>query len=246
MTTLADFFTEMVPFLRGETSAEAVLERLGPSPSGTARFALYAELVARQRRAVIDHFYRAVAAAATFQKGDLFAQLRDDYLRSHPPGHWSPNQAARAFPAYLAGRSDLTPELAELADYAWIRYAAMHARHEDRTVGLDEAVFVRHYESDVVTFSSELDERGAGASLLSRTPCTLLVARHRRAGTLVITIPSLAALVSLATMTSDAGCAPTLPASLRWDDVMAGAEELEMLGVVPQGIASRIAHREVS
>lgn len=238
MKGLVEFFAAMEPFLLGERSAEDVLAQLGPSPSGSRRFALHAELVARQRRSVIDHFYRAVAAAAASPA--LFARLRDDYLRAHPPSHWSPSEAARAFPEFLSSRDDATGPLRALADFAWVRFAAMHAPHEDGSIGLDAALFVRHYDHDVRSFSDEVERLGRTPAQLSATPRTLLVTRHRREGTLVVVTPSLASLVALAA----AGGSLSLPAGLTWPLVIDGAFELEGLGTVPDGTAELVRSRE--
>jgi len=239
MKSLVEFFAAMEPFLLGERSAEDVLAQLGPSPSGSRRFALYAELVARQRRSVIDHFYRSVAAAAASPA--LFARLRDDYLRAHPPSHWSPSEAARAFPQFLSSRDDATGPLRALADFAWVRFAAMHAPHEDGSIGLDAALFVRHYDHDVRSFSDEVERLGKTPAQLSATPRTLLVTRHRREGTLVVVTPSLASLVALA---AAGGSLSSLPPGLTWSLVIDGAVELEGLGIVPDGTAELVRSRE--
>lgn len=231
--SLAAFFAEMDPFLRGERSAEEVLARLGPSSSGVARFALYAELVRRQRRGIIDHFYRPVAAAAEAKEKGLFARLRDAYLREHPPTHWTPNEAARAFPGFLAEQEASDLQLVALADYAWARFSVMHAEHRPGELGVDDAILVRHYEWDVATYS-EAVEHGTGDIELDATPRTLLLGRHRSASTLVVLTPSLAALIAMAVAS---GRRPVLPAGLTAAVVEDEARALEARGLFPEGTA---------
>lgn len=232
--SLAAFFAEMDPFLRGERSAEDVLARLGPSSSGVARFGLYAELVRRQRRGIIDHFYRPVAAAAEAQEKGLFGRLRDAYLLQHPPTHWAPNEAARAFPAFLTEQPVVDARLVALADYAWARFSVMHAAHRPGELGVDEAILVRHYAWDVAAYSDAV-EQGAADVALEATPRTLLLGRHRAASsTLVVLTPSLAALIAMAVAS---GRRPALPAGLTASMVEGEARELEARGLFPEGTA---------
>jgi hypothetical protein len=236
VSSLATFFAEMDPFLRGERSAEEVLARLGPSSSGVQRFALYAELVRRQRRGIIDHFYRAVAAAAEAEDAGLFGRLRDAYLQLHPPAHWTPNEAARAFPGFLAAQVTASPQLVSLADYAWARFSVMHAEHRPGDLGVDEAILVRHYEWDVATYSDAV-ERGMGDVELGTTPRTLLLGRHRGAATLVVLTPSVAALVAMAVAS---GRRAAFPESLTAAMVEEEARALEARGLFPDGTAARV------
>lgn len=239
MSCLADFFAEMDPFLRGERSAEEVLARLGPSPSGVRRFALYAELVRRQRRGIIDHFYRPVAAAAEAKETGLFGRLRDAYLVQHPPAHWTPNEAARAFPGFLAEQPVVDPQLVSLADYAWARFSVMHAAHRPGDLGVEAAILVRHYDWDVATYS-EAVERGAEDVELRATPRTLLLGRHRSLSTLVVLTPSLAALIAMAVAS---GRRPAIPAGLSAAMVEEEARALEARGLFPDGAAKLVRER---
>ena len=237
MTALATFFAEMGPFLRGERSAEDVLAVLGPSPSGTARFAQYAELVSRQRRGILDRFYRSAAAIDPVR----FASLRDDGLRRHPPSHWSPNEVAGQFAAHVAEREDVDEAVRELVDFAWIRFRSMHTAHVPEEEGLDASLFVRHYAHDVTSFSNEVEAHPARRALLVRKPVTLIVTRHRIDGSLVVVTPSLSALLALACSAS--GSPPSLPPGVSWPMVAAGATELERAGAISERVARRIHER---
>jgi hypothetical protein len=241
MTSLAAFLAEMEPFLLGDRSADETLAKLGPSPSGAHRFALYAELVARQRRGIVDHFYRTVRAAAEATSPGLFARIRDEYLRDFPPKHWDPNEAARAFPDFLSARPDTPACLAALADYAWVRFAAMHAPHDPNDVGLDVALFVRHYEWDVTSFSDAVEKDDLRIGLPASTPRSLLVGRHRAKGSLVVLKPSLGALLALRAAATR--CADPLPGGIRAEIVVEEARSLEQLGLVPSGTSTRIGER---
>jgi len=236
---LATFCEEMTLFLLGRKSADAVLDRVGESRSGRARFAVYAELVARQRRAVIDHFMRPVAAAL----GDSFSSLRDEYLRRHPPSHWIPSEAAREFPAFVAARSELPAFAAELADFAWVRYEVMCAPHDDG-VGLGRAIQVRHYDYDVVAFSREAEDAGLVRGEPRRRGTTVLVTRHRQQSTLVVVTPSQAALVVLAIAAE--GPPPPVPPGVDDRMLLDEARSMQASGILGGGAATRATERIAS
>jgi hypothetical protein len=198
MTDLALFHATMGPFLRGEISAEEVERRLGPSPSGTARLALYPRLVQRQARGLVDHFFRGLAAALEAASSTAFPRLRDAYLEARPPASWEPNANLAAFPAFVRDAPDVPAWAFEMADFAWARFVAIHAEHVAGEVGLERSVFVRHYSHDVVAASATNEGKGVGHRCVPPpTPRTVLFARHTTTGRFVVVTPSVGALFAL-------------------------------------------------
>lgn len=230
MSDLAKFHAVMAPFLRGEITAADVERELGPSPSGTARLALYPRLVRRQATGLVDHFFRALAAALELETPGVFARLRDAYLLAHAPTSWEPNENLRAFPAFVTAWPEAPPWAAEMADYAWSRFVAMHADRVPGDVGLERAVFVRHYTHDVVA-ASRANESATGEPRAPRTaPQTLVFARHAAEGHLVTLTPSVAALFAL--LGASGETLPPLPAGLAAADLPRELAALREAGIL--------------
>jgi hypothetical protein len=238
LSDLAHFFESMQPFLERKHSVETLVSALGPSPSGNARLALYPEFIRRQKRNVLDSFFRATRAACDAASPGLWHTLAEVFVRETPPTHWEPNHYAELFLNFMIKRQSEDPSVkpcfVELAEYAWTRFAAMIAKHpEGLDPGVDTAIFVRQYGFDVERYSQAAEE---SASVLSvsepaQSPCTLLICRSRISQRLSIVRPSLAALIALRKReVPDATL--TLPAGLTPEAIEAEDAALVLLGVV--------------
>jgi hypothetical protein len=243
--TLAGFFAEMCPFLMGEVTAEALVERLGPSPSGIARLALYPKLVARQHREILDGLFPAVRAGCRLLGDGLWNELTRDFVRANPPGHWEPNHLGQPFAEFLTARRERGPSLPtwldELADYAWIRFAAAVADPgpDDDGVALDCALFARRYAHDVVAFTTQVVEHPDSPPAVppQAAPRTVLVGwSHAPGGGVVVVDASLAALVAVARR-SRHDASPLGVAGLTEARISTAEADLERWGI--------LAHREV-
>jgi len=203
---LAVFFAEMAELLAGRRTAAQCEAVLGPSPSGTSRFGVYATLVDRQQRAALDSLYRAALVAATAWDRSKAEELRAGYLRTAPPAHWSPTVVAAPFADYLEAHGAPT-DVVELADFSRTRHDVLRAPLGDGISGLA----VRHYTHAVrdFTIAVERGERATGRP--DATPSTWLFGRHRETASLVLVVPSLAVLVALQII-EDRGWSPELPA----------------------------------
>ncbi len=228
--TLAKFHAVMAPFLRGEISAAEVEQLLGPSPSGTERLALYPRLVRRQWTGTIDHFFRALARALELVAPGAFPAMRDAYLEAHPPASWEPNENLRAFTPFVKSRAGIPPWAPEMADYAWSRFLAMHADVVSGDVGLERAIFVRHYTHDVVATSLANESATGGASVPRLAPGTFVFARHVTRGHLVTLTPSVAALFALLRAAGET--LPPLPDGLFAEDLDRELVALHDAGIV--------------
>jgi hypothetical protein len=237
------FFEAMLPFLERRASVEETVRVLGPSPSGNGRLALYPELVRRQKRSLLDHFFAAVRAACEAHEPGLWERLAEEYVRELAPRHWEPNHYAEPMLAFLAARQErsgaLPPAAFELADFAWVRFSAMIAAHpEGADPAIGRALFVRHYDHDVATYALAV-ESGAPrpAPGPERVATTLLVCRSRRSGRLEIVRPSLAGLVALRRREAPDE-PPRRPRGLTEDDVAREDAALVELGALADRAAS--------
>ncbi len=202
-------------YLAGQADERAtadLLERAGFAPTPTATtFGVYRELVTRQWRAVLDHFFRAARtfALANAQPGEAtWEELTLAFHRDHPPTQGNPNAFCLPFGAYLEERGCAAP-MVELVDFAITRYRAMHAAHGP-TVVVEGDVWPRSYAFDVVSFSRAA-EAGEDRCVLAANPTTVLIGRSRRTGTLRVIRASLGALVALSE--ADGGGHASTPAA---------------------------------
>jgi hypothetical protein len=156
---LDGFFAALGPFLAGQSTAADVEARLGASPSGSRRLALYQKLVARQRALLLSSLFPGVRSLAQQLDAGLWEELVDAFSAEHPPTHWDPNRFGEPFGDFIAARREkgakLPAYLEELADYYWVEYHVMVAPRPtpDDGVGLDHTLCVRHYTHDVRGFA---------------------------------------------------------------------------------------------
>jgi len=230
MSVLVRFHEAMAPFLRGDISAAELEQRLGPSPSGTSRLALYPRLVRRQSTGLVDHFFRALAAALERHEPGSFSLLRDAFLAAYPLSSWEPNENLRPFAPFVKTYPNLPEWAFELADFTWSRFLAAHADRTTGEVGLDLAVFVRHYRYDV---ASAFDEATPSTRALVLAPRTMVFARHRRTGRLVFVTPSVAALYALLGASGEE--LPPLPTGIGPHDVDRELLALREAGILVHG-----------
>jgi hypothetical protein len=218
-----------------EPATADALERAGFAPSGsTSTFGVYRELVTRQWRAVLDHFFRAARAFALASgRADdpTWEELTLAFHQAHPPREGNPNAFCLPFAGYLEERG-CAAAMVELADFAVTRYRAMHAAH-GATPALEADVFARSYAFDVVTFSRAA-EAGEAGCLLAAVPTTVVVGRSRRTVALRVVRASLGALVALAEATGSVDAmSPDLPAGLTRAMVEGERATLVADGLIP-------------
>jgi hypothetical protein len=198
---LESFFSAMGRFLGGDIGPSAVEERLGACPSGTERLGLYAELVRRQRRDVLDSLFPAVRAACGRLGPTTWPEIVTAYTRAHPPRHWEPNHSGAHLGDFLAScrsQDPTVPEyLEEVADYELIGFLAgiCDAKPKEGPA-LERGMFVRRYEHDVVTFVERVRAGGASSDLPlpARTPVAIVVGWSATLER-VLTLPATAAML---------------------------------------------------
>ena len=184
MSDLQAFFAHAGPFLvRGEGTAEDVEAVLGPSPSGTARLALYAKLVERQQREALESLFPATRRALDHVAPQAFRELSARFARSrrsataHPGGLGAPFVAFLADPAHAAWIAEhaagAAPWCAELADFERVRYELATSDLPILDV-FDPVLATRRYAHAVHRTSD-------AAPIPSATPVSLMLVRDREA-----------------------------------------------------------------
>jgi hypothetical protein len=236
MTSLARFYAAMLPFLERQTSVAETVAVLGESPSGNKRFSFYPEAIRRQRRRVLDAFYKDARVACNAASKGLWKELAEAFMRTCAPTSWDPNRYAEPMLVYLreqAKHDARIPAAAlEIADYAWTRFQAMAADHpQDGRIALGTALFVRRYNFDITSYAKrvEKDETTAGAP--EPMANTLLLYRSRITHRFEVATPSKEALVVLRRRESGAeACA--LPTGMSEDAVTREEASLIALGIL--------------
>lgn len=223
--SLESFFAAMGALLDGTISAAQCEAQLGPSPSGTARLALYPRLVARQATGALDGLFAATRVAGLTWDAERYRALQASYLVAHPPASWSPSEVAVGFADYLDARG-APRDLVELADYARVCRRVLAAPARDGTAGLA----VVHYQHAVREFALAVKTGSITEGRPAPRATTWLLGRHRETQRLVAITPSVPALVALQVL-ADGAWTSGLPAVER-THVRAEAAALVRLGLL--------------
>ena len=175
MSSVETFHREIATLLRRRPNE--------PGHGPLAPNAIYTTLVFRQKESLVASLCAAVKLAAEAMGHD-FAQLVHDFATKHPPVSWDPNAFVAPFGAYLAqrrahdGDQAFPAYLEELADLSYLRYRVMLEDFDDGT-GLDQTLFVRRYQHDVLGFIRRVERKQAGPSAPTAGAQTVVVCRSR-------------------------------------------------------------------
>jgi hypothetical protein len=241
--SLQAFFDEMRPFLAGQRSGEDALAVLGPSPSGAARFGLYATLVARQRRDLLDRLYPAVQQYAELVRPGLWPELRAAYALAHPPTHWEPNRFGEGLSGFLTERREalagdpsnakLPSYLEEIADFLFLRYqcGVTPIPADPAESGFNQWLFLRSYEHDVLTLV-RAKEPALPQGPPSPTPFPVLVCWSHTTHGVFVTRPSMAVMVVLGQRLGQIAESAPLPPGLTAAVLAEAREQLLTWGVL--------------
>lgn len=205
--TLADFFSQMRPYLMGQQDLARTREVLGASPSGDEDFAFYRVLAQRNLYKILRELYGPLRGlvlrdqAQGLVASGLWSTIVHEYIDAHPPGGRHPNCFGEALPEFLAARREREPDqpviYEEVADFCWVRMAANQAP-DDGGDGFDARLFVRQYSFAIPEFVGALEADPQGAARPEPHPRVLLVYRHFTGLQTRIFHPSAAGLVALA------------------------------------------------
>ena len=177
MSDLSAFFEHAGAFLvRGQGSAEAVEAALGPSPSGTARLALYAQLVERQQREALESLFPATRRALEHVAPRSFAELATRFARTHRSATAHPGGLGAPFVAFLTKPTNVDETVrawsAELADFERIRYELTTSDAPFPEEDVDPLLATRRYAHAVHRTSD-------AAPVPNAEPVSLLLVRDR-------------------------------------------------------------------
>ncbi len=199
--TLADFFSQMRPYLQGHQDLARTREVLGPSPSGDHDFSFYRVLAERNLFKILRELYAPLRALVLRDQAALWATLVREYIAAHPPGGRHPNCAGEALPEFLAARRERQPDqpaiYEEIADYCWIRLQVQRAP-DDEGDGFESRLMVRQYSYAIPEFVAALEADPDAAERPEPQPVVLFVYRHWRQLHACSFRPSAAGLVALA------------------------------------------------
>jgi hypothetical protein len=214
---LSNFFTNVVPLLRGES---------GP-PDFARALAFYRTLVQRNVSAILRDLFPASRAYAALVAPERWPAWVEAYDREHPPCHYEPNTFGAAFPSFLertlSKAGAVTPALVELADYEWLLFTAATALELPQ---VEQVPVVRHYDHDVPRLHAALVHGRARAPAPPR-PVALIVYRDAadRARTAYASPAMLLAFARHFGVATDGHAVSS-------DELSAARNELEALGVV--------------
>lgn len=199
--SLGQFYAEITTLLFGESSVEAVEQRLGPSASGSDNLDFYRVLVGRNFDRILRELFPSVCTLVTRDHPGLWPELVADYLRVNQTAPRDPNLYGLGFSDYLAARrserEQYSPALEELADYHMCSYLAGAAPDPGAGDGFELRLFVRGYTFEVSKIVRALASDRA-ATLPEPRPATVFIHRGLRSPHTVRvhwpTAPQLAAL----------------------------------------------------
>ncbi len=198
--SLERFFEAMGPMLRGQAPAQAVVEALGPSPSGLQNLGFYATLVERNHFKILADIFPVVRALFFREHPGRWADLVREYRDAHPADHWDPNRFGAHFSDYLqslrAGGEALHPVFEELADLCYIRQRAFSGNASEPGA-YEGRVFVRQYSHPVSDYFNTLGEDPA-APLPEARAQVVFIYRHARDASVRHFLPTAAGLAALA------------------------------------------------
>lgn len=198
--SLERFFDAMGPMLKGQNPAQAVVDALGPSPSGVENLGFYRTLVERNHFKILADIFPVVRTLFFRELPGRWADLVRSYRKAHPADHWDPNRFGAHFSDYLRslreGGEAVHPIYEELADLCYIRQRA-YAGNQTEPDAYDGRVFVRQYTHPVSETFAALTEDPT-APLPAARPQILFVYRHAHDASLRHFLPTMAGLAALA------------------------------------------------
>ncbi len=200
MSTLAEFYAHMRPYLQGARDLAQTRERLGPSPSGDHDFAFYRVLAERNVFRIMNDLYAPLRGLIIREQPGTWTPLVREYVAAHPPSGRHPNGLGEHFSEFLEQRRQRHPEqpdlYEELADYCWVRHAVYSAPDEPGD-GFERRLYVRQYSVRIHDYAAAL-ERDPQHPRPEPQPTVLLIYRHARTLETRLFLPSAAGLVALA------------------------------------------------
>ena len=232
------FFGELVPFLRLERGVEDVSRTLGPSASGSARFAFYQTLMRRDLASILSNLFPALARVADRVRPGLWKEIVRSYSAAHAPRHWDPNRFGEGLSDWLSARraadAALPEFLEEIADFSFLEYVVGVAPDADPSdIGFDRVLFVRQYAHDIPRFVRAL-ERDPMAPEPRSEPTNVIVYRDCESLRARVFYPTTAGLLALARRR---GLETSVPAALT-ALVERADRDLVRHGILPDAVST--------
>ena len=198
--SLEKFFQTMAPMLERRSSPQAVIDALGPTPSGADNLGFYATLVERNHFKILADVYPSLRSLVLRELPGLWPKLVRDYRDAHPADHWDPNRFAAHFSDFLRSMREAGtiphPIFEELADLAYVRQVVFSGNGSDPSA-FEGRVIVRQYSHPTSDYFFQLEDDPA-APLPPARPQVVFVYRHLRDDSLHHFLPTVAGLGALA------------------------------------------------
>ena len=239
--SLARFFDTMAPYLRGESSVEAVNTVLGASPSGSTRVDFYRQLMSANFQRVLSHLFPAVQT--TLSDPSRWTQLCGEYRLEHPSIHWDLNQFGASFSTFLSGKPallDRHPALDQLAEYEFLFFEISRSTvHFDPAAdGVNATTVIRQYTHQVPQCARAA--RGGPAAALEAAPMTVLVYRHPEDLRVRYLQPDMPMLLAYACLIGEANTATCAEAGISRAASLQGTQTLISSAVLGQPALAQI------
>lgn len=232
---LQRFFDAMVPFLRGEASADELQRQLGASPSPDAHLDFYAQLIAANHRRIMRYLCPATAqACADLHPEVSWDALVADYARQRPSGHWDLNTFGAGLPGWLVEQPELAHReaLAQVADYEYLLYTTTRDTRpfDPAAEALNPTASIRSYTHTVPMFVRA--HKQGRPQPLKATPVTVLFYRRPSDRVVRFLQPTLPMLLAFAWSTGEADAEACAQGGVSKRALIAAAERLIEAGVI--------------
>ncbi len=231
--SLDAFFDAMVPFLRGTQPVGALIDTLGPSPSGPDNLRFYATLVERNHFKILNDITGPLRDLMERESPGAWGRLVRGYRAAHPATHRDPNRFAAGFAEYIRAQREagasLHPVFEELADLTYIRQRAFSCGPFDAD-GFEQRVFVRQYAHATSEYMFALG-RDRATALPQPRPQVVIVYQHAQDLSLRHFHPSAAGLAAIA-LRQGITQLPAMFGALTEDDLASADRALVEYGVV--------------
>ena len=198
--SLEKFFQTMAPMLERKSSPQAVIDALGPTPSGADNLGFYATLVERNHFKILFDVFPVVRGLVFRELPELWPKIVRAYRDAHPANHWDPNRFAAHFSDFLRSMREAGtiphPIFEELADLSYVRQVVFSGNGSDPSA-FDGRVVVRQYSHPTSDYFFQLSE-DPQAPIPQPRPQVVFIYRHHRDASLHHFLPTAAGLAALA------------------------------------------------
>jgi len=206
---LDEFFAAALPYVQGKLAPEAMVDKLGPSATGTKRLGIYPWILKWDNRGILNRIFTAARTATERYKLGLWDRWMDEYQEMYPPKEWRITKYGQHLFDYVRRqREERDCEqpycLEELVDVAYTRAEAMNAvPSASGDNEIDSTIFVRQYTHESPQFVQALNDNPDTPSP-ERNQTVVIIYRSLHTLRPRFFYPNMGALLALARRTNTA------------------------------------------